>query len=247
MIYSAFAKKNEDKIWFEKRKEITTVGPLLSFIWKGMKKIIALSILSLSLVGLMWCATKQENTTNNDSTQNTSNTTACKEAIAAYLQQAKTTTDGDVVAKGNTITVDYVGRLDEQTVFDTSVESIAKACGKYSSGRNYNEWLSFGVGAGQMIAWFDKGVEGMKVWETKTVSIAAKDAYGERDASKLITMPKAQIPDADKYEVGMQVMTSYGQAFKVYKVNENDIVFDANHELAGKTLIFDITVKSIQK
>jgi hypothetical protein len=32
VIYSAFAKKNEDKIWFEKRKEITTVGPLLSFI-----------------------------------------------------------------------------------------------------------------------------------------------------------------------------------------------------------------------
>lgn len=60
-------------------------------------------------------------------------------------------------------------------------------------------------------------------------------------------MPKAQIPDADKYEVGTQVTTSYGQTFKVYKVNENDIVFDANHELAGKTLIFDITVKSIQK
>ena len=63
------------------------------------------------------------------------------------------------LAKGNTATVDYVGRLDEQTVFDTSVESIAKACGKYASGRNYNEGLSFGVGAGQMIAGFDKGVE----------------------------------------------------------------------------------------
>ncbi|MEI7558313.1 MAG: hypothetical protein WCJ45_05950 [bacterium] len=42
--------------------------------------------------------------------------------------------------------MDYVGRLDEQTVFDTSVESVAKACGKYNAGRNYNEGLSFKVG-----------------------------------------------------------------------------------------------------
>jgi len=191
----------------------------------------------------MWCSTKKPQQTNTAVDTNSS----CKQAIAAYLQQTKTSSDGDIVAKGNTVTVDYVGRLDEQTVFDTSVESIAKACGKYATGRNYSEGLSFSVGAGQMIAGFDKGVEGMKVGETKTVEIAAKDAYGERDEKKLITMPKSQIPDADKYQVGMQVMSSYGQTFKVYKIEKNDIVFDANHELAGKTLIFDITVKSVQK
>lgn len=188
----------------------------------------------------MWCSTKKP--------QQTANTNgSCKEAITAHLKQAKASSNGDVVAKGNTVTVDYVGRLDEQTVFDTSVESVAKACGKYATGRNYSEGLSFSVGAGQMIAGFDKGVEGMKVGETKTVEIAAKDAYGERDEKKLITMPKAQVPDADKYEVGTQVMSSYGQTFKVYKITDTDIVFDANHELAGKTLIFDITVKSVQK
>ena len=87
----------------------------------------------------------------------------------------------------------------------------------------------------------------MKVGETKTVTIAPKDAYGERDETKLITIPKAQIPEAAQYEVGMQVMSQNGQIFKVYKINDKDIVFDANHELAGKTLIFDITVKSVQK
>ena len=98
-----------------------------------------------------------------------------------------------------------------------------------------------------MIAGFDKGVQGMKVGETKTIEIPAKDAYGEWDEKKLITVPKTQIPDANKYQVGMQVMSSYGQTFKVYKITDTDIVFDANHELAGKTLIFDITVKSVQK
>jgi len=151
------------------------------------------------------------------------------------------------VEKGNTVTVDYVGKLQDGTVFDTSIESIAKESGKYSTGRNYAEGLSFEVGAGQMIAGFDKGVEWMKIGETKTVEIPAKDAYGERDESKLITIPKTQIPEADQYQVGMQVMSQYGQAFKVYEIKKDEIVFDANHELAGKTLIFDITVKSVQK
>jgi FKBP-type peptidyl-prolyl cis-trans isomerase 2 len=47
--------------------------------------------------------------------------------------------------------VHYVGRLDAENVFDTSVEVIAKACGSYNAMRDYNEGLSFEVGAGQMI------------------------------------------------------------------------------------------------
>lgn len=98
-----------------------------------------------------------------------------------------------------------------------------------------------------MIAGFDQGVIGMKIGETKTVSIEPKDAYGERDQAKLLTIKKDQIPDADQYKVGMQVMSQNGQIFKVYEVKKDEIVFDANHELAGKTLIFDITIKDIQK
>ncbi len=137
--------------------------------------------------------------------------------------------------------------MDEATVFDTSVESVAKACGKYASGRNYNEGLAFTAGAGQMIAGFDQAVVGMKVGETKTITIAPKDAYGERDEKKLITVPKTQVPQSEQYQIGMQVMSQNGQTFKVYKVTDKEITFDANPELAGKTLIFDITIKSIQK
>jgi len=153
---------------------------------------------------------------------------------------------GKIVEKWNTVTVDYVGKLKDGTIFDTSIESVAKESGKYQTGRDYTQGLSFTVGAGQMIAGFDKGVEWMKVGETKTVEIPAKDAYGERSESRLLTVPKTQIPQADQYQVGMQVMSQNGQTFKVYKVEKDTIIFDANHELAGKTLIFDITVKSVK-
>ncbi len=157
-----------------------------------------------------------------------------------------TTTDNKTVQKGDTVTVDYVGKLTNGTVFDTSIESVAKENGIYATGRNYNEWLTFVAGAGQMIAGFDQGVIGMKVDETKTVTIEPKDAYGERDKSKLITVAKKDIPDADQYKVGMQVMSQNGQIFKIYEVKKDEIIFDANHELAGKTLVFDITIKSIK-
>lgn len=229
--------------------------PLLSFYVKGMmytphtKKIISIAFLSLCTIWLMWCTTKQQSQTQEPEQTNTTinNNTSCKDAIADYLQQTKTSSDGEVVAKGNNVTVDYVGRLDEQTVFDTSVESIAKACGKYTTGRNYNEWLSFNVGAGQMIAWFDQGVEGMKVGETKTVTIPAKDAYGERSEANLIKVPREQIPNPDQLQKGTKLMSSNGQSFTVYAIDDKEITLDANHELAGKTLIFDITIKSVQK
>jgi len=62
----------------------------------------------------------------------------------------------------------------------------------------------------------------------------------------LVAINKAKVPEADKYTVGTMVQTDYGQVFKVYEITATQIIFDANHELAGKDLIFDITVKEIK-
>ena len=168
-----------------------------------------------------------------------------KETIAKYLATADLKGKWDVVVKaGDKISVQYIGRLNDSEVFDTSVESIAKASGKYSSARNYNEWLSFTVAAGQMIAGFDKGVVGMKLWQTKTITIPAKEAYGEWTGAALITVPRSQLPEGE-YTKGIQLMSANGQSFTVYEVKDDSVVLDGNHELAGKDLIFDITVIKI--
>jgi FKBP-type peptidyl-prolyl cis-trans isomerase 2 len=114
------------------------------------------------------------------------------------------------------------------------------------SGRNYNEGLSFQVGEGQMIAGFDKGVEGMSIGQTKTIHIEAKEAYGERSEANIIKVPREQIPNSEQLEKGMKVFASNGQSFTVYALTDKEITLDANHELAGKKLIFDITITEIK-
>ena len=128
-------------------------------------------------------------------------------AIKDYLTQANQDIKADqVVASGATITVDYIGRLNDKEVFDTSVKSVAEAAGTYSPQRNYDEGLSFTVGAGQMIKGFDEAVVGMKVGETKTVHIPAEKAYGKRDENLILRVPLEQAGDTSGAQVGMKVL-----------------------------------------
>lgn len=171
----------------------------------------------------------------------------CSVAIKDYLKAADMVWNWAEVKSGDNIVVDYVWRFDDKEVFDTSVEVVAKACDKYTEWRNYAEWLPFTVGAGQMIAWFDKAVVWMKVGQTKTIVLAPKDAYGEKDEAQIATIEKSKIPNADQYQEGMKVQTPYWQVLTVIKVEKDTITFDGNSEMAGKTLTFDITIKKIWK
>lgn len=213
-----------------------------------IKKIIMISLLSASIIAFAWCG--QKNTPQETPTDilSSTSTTMCANAVQDYLAKADTKgKSGKQVKKWHNITVHYIGRLEDDTVFDTSIEEIAKACGKYMTWRNYNEGLSFEVGAGQMIAGFDKAVEWMNIGQTKTIHIEASEAYGERSDKNLVKVPREQIPENEKLEKWMKLMASNGQPFTVYELNDKEVTLDANHDLAGKKLIFDISVQSIQE
>lgn len=153
----------------------------------------------------------------------------------------------EVVKAGDYVQVDYVGKLEDGTVFDTSIEKIAKDSGKYNPNRAYQP-LGFKVGAGQMIPGFDKGVVGMAVAENKTLTIPPEDAYGHPREDMLITQPIGDVTKAGiTPEVGLSVRTNQGMSGTIIRVTDTEVVVDFNHELAGKTLIFDVTLVSIGK
>ena len=136
--------------------------------------------------------------------------------------------------KGNTVKVHYTGTLTDQTVFDSSRE---------------REPIEFTVGAGQMIAGFDSAVAGMKVGDSKTVTIPSAEAYGEKSEEALIKVEKTQLPEGMKPEIGMQLEAKQdngqSQVLVVAEVEEEHVVLDANHPLAGKDLTFDIEMMEI--
>ena len=136
--------------------------------------------------------------------------------------------------KGDNVQVHYTGKLEDGSVFDSSVQ---------------REPLGFTVGGGQMIQGFDAAVNGMAVGDKKTVTIPAAEAYGERRDDMLIDVPRTQVPADIKPEVGMQLTLQGGNGQPmpviVIHVDDEKITLDANHQLAGKDLIFDIELVKI--
>ena len=137
-------------------------------------------------------------------------------------------------SSGDTVRVHYAGTIQDGTQFDSS------------KGRDP---LQFTVGAGQVVPGFDKAVSGMEVGETKTVTIDAKDAYGEPDPNQVVEVSKDQLPPDSNVSVGDQLqlgMQNGGSMIvRVAEVNENSILLDANHPLAGEDLTFEITLDSV--
>lgn len=182
-----------------------------------------------------------------DILSSTNTSMICSDFVLAYLNSSSP--DGSwttTVASWDEIVVDYIGRLADGSVFDTSVESVAKGCGVYSAGRDYTAGLPFKVWAWQMIAGFDAGVIGMKVWQTKTIEILAKDAYGEYSEENVVTYPLSEIPNPDDYTEGMKFYAYWNMPVLVKAKTDTEITLDYNHELAGKNLTFDITIKEIK-
>lgn len=146
-------------------------------------------------------------------------------------------------AKGDTVAVDYVGTLDDGTVFDTSLKAEAQKAGLPL--RPSYEPLEFTVGAGQMIKGFDAGVVGMKVGDEKTIHLQPSEAYGEKSAEIIVAIPKANI--GGNVSIGDRLSSSQGLSGIVTKVTNDTITADFNHELAGKALNFRIIMRKVTK
>ena len=138
-------------------------------------------------------------------------------------------------SKGDNVKVHYTGTLQDGSEFDSS--------------RKRNEPLGFQVGAGMMIPGFDKAVEGMEVGDKKTVELPPAEAYGEKNDEMMVQVPKDQVPADISPEVGQQLQLQRQDGgmmnVVVAEVNDDHIVLDANHFLAGKTLTFEIEMVEI--
>lgn len=210
-----------------------------------MKKSLLVSMILLSGILLTACGKKDEEPTQNVEPTEVVGVSDCEKAVQKYLEWADKKWSWEEIKAWDNIVVDYIWRLEDGTVFDTSIKSIAEACDKYNEARDYTQWLSFEAQWGQMVKWFDNGVIWMKVGQTKTVQFWPEEWYGEYDKSLIVTYPASEVGDLSQFKEWDTIYLWMWMPAKIEKITDKDVTFDFNHELAGKNLIFDITVKSI--
>ena len=139
------------------------------------------------------------------------------------------------VSDGKTISMEYTLTLENKKVVDTNVGG---------------EPLTFTQGTHEIIPGLETALEGMKAGDSKQVTVAPEQAYGEVNPQAIQEVPIDQIPP-DARKVGVQLQGKDGQGRmvhpKVAEVKEQVVVLDFNHPLAGKTLYFDVRILDIQK
>jgi peptidylprolyl isomerase len=135
---------------------------------------------------------------------------------------------------GDTVKIHYTGKLDDGTVFDSSVD---------------REPLEFTLNSGQVIPGFDQAVVGMSPGETKTEKIPMDQAYGPYREEMVVEVSRQQMPPELQPEVGqqLQVQQTDGQTIPVVvaEVTDSTVTLDANHPLAGEDLTFEIQLVEI--
>jgi FKBP-type peptidyl-prolyl cis-trans isomerase 2 len=134
---------------------------------------------------------------------------------------------------GKTVKVNYTGRLEDGSVFDSSL----------TEGR---EPLTATLGQGQLIKGFESGLLGMSEGEKKTVEIESEDAYGPYIEGMVTEVEKGRLPEGVKEGDVLQGFGPQGPIMvKVVEIMEESVKIDANHPLAGKKLIFDLEIVEI--
>ena len=132
--------------------------------------------------------------------------------------------------KGDKVKVQYTGRLSDNNIFDSS---------------DNRGPLEFKIGDGQLIPGFEGAVVGMQVGESKTVTIAANEAYGDYQNE----IPMERFPSELEPKVGQRFQVDQGDSktfmVLVTHITDSRVTLDANHPLAGKDLIFDIELLEI--
>ena len=105
--------------------------------------------------------------------------------------------------------------------------------------------LEFIIGKGQIIPGLETALVGMDEGENGDIMVAAADAYGDVNPEAVQTLPKEQFDGVDLVEG----MTLYGQGedgqttqVTVKAFDDAEVTIDFNHPLAGKDLMFSVTV-----
>ncbi len=147
------------------------------------------------------------------------------------------------IKKGDFIYLDYTAKVKETgEVFDTTTEDVAKEERLYKEGEIYEPKLIV-VGEGWVLKALDEKLPDFKIGKSSSVEIPPEKAFGNRDPEKVKLYPVRRLTSKGiTPKLGMHLEID-GKPATVRTIGSGRVQLDFNPPLAGKTLVYDITIK----
>ena len=147
------------------------------------------------------------------------------------------------IEKGEFILIDYVAKVKETgEVFDTTMEEVAKKERLYKEGEIYESKLMV-VGEGWMLKALEESLPNFELKKTASVEIPPEKAFGPRDPEKVRLVPLRRLTTRGiTPQLGMRIEFD-GKLATVRTMGSGRVQLDFNPPLAGKTLVYDVTVQ----
>lgn len=136
---------------------------------------------------------------------------------------------------GSTITISYIGTLDNGRIFHSTEEHGPQ---------------SFTIGDGQVFPALEQEIIGMHAGEVKNIVLTAAEAYGPRLQENIISVARQTFPVGKEIVAGQKLSIGFkggtSRVMVVTAVSDADVTLDGNHPLAGLDLTFALRVDKVE-
>ena len=133
------------------------------------------------------------------------------------------------------VTLDYTVTTPEGDLIDSSGQS--------------GEPLTYLHGCGNIVPGLENALAGKRVGDAFHITVPPEEGYGERNDDLVQVVHRDQFVGIEQMEIGMQFQTEADGEVHVVTVTGlegDEVIVDANHPLAGETLVFDVTVLAVR-
>ncbi|PLX97503.1 MAG: peptidylprolyl isomerase [Desulfuromonas sp.] len=135
---------------------------------------------------------------------------------------------------GDRIVVHYIGTLDNGRIFDS---------------RDGDSPLELTLGQEEVFPALEQGIVGMRPGEVKNILLKPEEAFGLRDDKNIVALERSNFPAQREIRVGEKISLDFSdgssRVMLVIQVDEERVVLDGNHALAGLELTFALKLEAI--
>ncbi len=113
-------------------------------------------------------------------------------------------------------------------------------------------------GDGDLLIGVEKALEGAEAGATMKLNLAPEEAFGDYDPEGIFSVPRSEIPTADNLNPGEWIsillepeeddqsgIEEEEHEARVVSMDDEEVILDANHPLAGKSVVFELEVLEV--